>query len=138
MFSICWNDYTSSIKYLTPFLLLHFYKSEIRPEMEYCCWSCTILTFLPWWSSKTFTRPCGWWFVFHRCNITSLLLLDCYFYVKCSNMRFSLIFHKICLATPPDYLCISLIRRAFHSESYPRTPTLWNASTWMHSRTLHT
>lgn len=42
---------------------------------------------------------------------------------------FSLIFHKICLATPLHYLCISLVRKAFHSESYPRTPTLGNAST---------
>lgn len=61
-----WNLHIKFRKNLTHSTMRCLHRSQIRSKMMYCGCICSVLTFQPWQTSKSFTWPCEWWIIFNH------------------------------------------------------------------------
>ncbi len=143
------GSFYRSRKYLTPEAMLYLYKSQIRPQMEYCChiWGGAAQTSLSCLNrvqnrlqnlvgDDLFSTLAP---LSLRRDVASLSLLYRYFHGRCSNELHSLVpplqtfrvrtrLAAFTQSNHPYTLRSPLIRNQFHENSFfPRTTRLWNS-----------
>ena len=143
------GSFYRSRKYLTPEAMLYLYKSQIRPQMEYCChiWGGAAQTSLSCLDRvQNRLRNLVGDDLFStlpplslRRDVASLSLLYRYFHGRCSNELHSLVpplqtfrvrtrLAAFTQSNHPYTLRSPLIRNQFHENSFfPRTTRLWNS-----------